>query len=278
MPGTESPAHLTGEMAGDFGASASGVEHGLTDMITIPIATATLLASHCRLRACAPDVVPTRAWAARAACWEAVFRLAQTSLSALNMRAHAPSPPGYDPLNLGANPETLKWYREAELQHARWAMVRFSTPLSRVSSPPPLQLGVAGILGQEIFNPSVFFYEAAAKATLPFDILGLAAVQFLLMHWVEVRRWRDFQKPGSVDKDPIFAGNALPSHLVGYPGGIFDPLNFGKDPAALEVAKLKEIKNGASHARTERHPRPLTRAMQAAWRCSPLPASSCLPR
>ena len=79
-------------------------------------------------------------------------------------------------------------------------------------------------MGQEIFNPSVFFYEAAAKATLPFDVLGLVAVQFLLMHWVEVRRWRDLVKPGSVDTDPIFAGNALPPHEVGYPGGIFDPL------------------------------------------------------
>ena len=38
---------------------------------------------------------------------------------------------GWDPLGLGANPEALKWFREAELQHARWAM-----------------LGTAGILGQ----------------------------------------------------------------------------------------------------------------------------------
>ena len=114
---------------------------------------------------------------------------------------------GYDPLGLGKDPASLKWYREAELQHARWAM-----------------LGVAGVLGQEVFNPSVFFYDAAAEAQLPFDILGLVAVQFLLMHFVELRRWRDFEKPGSVDQDPIFAGNKLPAHEVGYPGGIFDPM------------------------------------------------------
>ena len=132
---------------------------------------------------------------------------------------------GYDPLNLGADPKALKWYREAELVHSRWAM-----------------LGVAGVLGQEIFNPSVFFYEAAAKATLPFDILGLVAVQFLLMHWVEVRRWRDFVKPGSVDTDPIFAGNALPPHEVGYPGGIFDPLGYSKGD--IKELKVKELKNG----------------------------------
>lgn len=38
---------------------------------------------------------------------------------------------GWDPLGLGANPEAMKWFRESELQHSRWAM-----------------LGVAGILGQ----------------------------------------------------------------------------------------------------------------------------------
>jgi len=129
---------------------------------------------------------------------------------------------GYDPLGLGKDPASLKWYREAELQHARWAM-----------------LGVAGVLGQEVFNPSVFFYDAAAKATLPFDILGLVAVQFLLMHFVELRRWRDFEKPGSVDQDPIFAGNKLPAHEVGYPGGIFDPMKM-----ASPEAKVKELKNG----------------------------------
>eukprot|EP00976_Prorocentrum_cordatum_P025016 508528-Prorocentrum_minimum.AAC.4 len=38
---------------------------------------------------------------------------------------------GWDPLGLGADPVALKWYRQSELQHARWAM-----------------FGVAGILGQ----------------------------------------------------------------------------------------------------------------------------------
>lgn len=132
---------------------------------------------------------------------------------------------GFDPMNLGSDPAALSWYREAELQHARWAMV-----------------AVAGILGQEIFNPDVFFYEAAAKAELPIPILGAVATQFLLMHYVEIRRWRDFQQPGSVDKDPLFSGNALPAHDVGYPGGIFDPLGFAKGD--LEELKLKEIKNG----------------------------------
>lgn len=38
---------------------------------------------------------------------------------------------GWDPLGLGANPEAMTWFREAELQNGRWAM-----------------MGTAGILGQ----------------------------------------------------------------------------------------------------------------------------------
>lgn len=131
---------------------------------------------------------------------------------------------GFDPLYLGADAEALKWYREAELQNGRWAMA-----------------AVAGILAQEVLNPDVFFYEAATKADLPFPILGVVAAQFLMMHFVEVRRWRDFVKPGSMDSDPLFPGNSLPKHEVGYPGGIFDPFGFAK--GEMGVLKVKEIKN-----------------------------------
>jgi len=30
---------------------------------------------------------------------------------------------GFDPLNLGSNPENLAWYAQAEIQHCRWAML-----------------------------------------------------------------------------------------------------------------------------------------------------------
>ncbi len=53
-------------------------------------------------------------------------------------------------------------------------------------------LGVAGVLGQEIFRPDVFWYEAALPQNLPapftnINMGGLLAWEFLLMHWVEVR-------------------------------------------------------------------------------------------
>lgn len=130
---------------------------------------------------------------------------------------------GWDPLGLGANPDALKWFRESELQHARWAM-----------------LGTAGIFAQELVRPDVFWYEAATKVDLPFNPLGLLAFELFAMHYVEVRRGQDLKKPGSVNQDPIFTNFSLPDHEPGYPGGIFAPFV----PGDLEELKLKEIKNG----------------------------------
>merc|ERR1719453_1565803 len=134
---------------------------------------------------------------------------------------------GFDPLRLGSDPDILKWFREAELQHCRWAM-----------------LGTVGILVGEIVRPDIDFYSApkSLEGSLPYSIPTLLAVQFILMHYVELRRWRDFKKPGSVDNDPIFKSNKLPSHEVGYPGGIFDPLGMYSGDA--KNMKEKEIKNG----------------------------------
>lgn len=133
---------------------------------------------------------------------------------------------GFDPLGLGVDPAKLKWYREAELQHARWAMA-----------------ATAGILAQEVVKPDVFFYDAPTKISLPFSILGLVAFQAFTMHYVEIRRWRDLVAPGSVDQDPIFADQKLPPHDVGYPGGpVFTP--FGVVGGDLETLKEKEIRNG----------------------------------
>lgn len=47
---------------------------------------------------------------------------------------------------------------------------------------------------------------------------GLLAWEFLLFHWVEVRRWQDIRNHHSVDEDPIFKGNKVPNEEMGYPG------------------------------------------------------------
>ncbi|KAL4856649.1 Chlorophyll a-b binding protein 4 [Chlorella vulgaris] len=138
---------------------------------------------------------------------------------------------GFDPMGLGANPERLTWYRQAELQNGRWAM-----------------LGVAGILGQEIVNPAQWWYSAGMPENLPsFDgnqvnMGGILAWEFLLMHFVEVRRWQDIRKKDSVNADPFNPNLKVPNPELGYPGGPFDPLGFSK--GNFKEVQTKEIKNG----------------------------------
>ncbi|GFH30626.1 chlorophyll a-b binding protein, chloroplastic, partial [Haematococcus lacustris] len=95
---------------------------------------------------------------------------------------------GLDPLGLGADPKALRWYRQSELVHARWAM-----------------LGVLGVLVQEIAVPDVFWYDAGRPENLPgpfknINMGGLLAWEFILMHFVEVRRWQDYRNFGSVNE------------------------------------------------------------------------------
>ncbi|KAL6748163.1 chlorophyll a/b-binding protein domain-containing protein [Haematococcus lacustris] len=137
---------------------------------------------------------------------------------------------GLDPLGLGADPKALRWYRQSELVHARWAM-----------------LGVLGVLVQEVAVPDVFWYDAGRPENLPgpfknINMGGLLAWEFILMHFVEVRRWQDYRNFGSVNEDPIFKGNKVPNLEMGYPGGVFDPLGFSK--GNLKELQTKEIKNG----------------------------------
>merc|ERR1712025_1166736 len=75
---------------------------------------------------------------------------------------------------------------------------------------------------------------------------GLLAWEFLLMHWVEVRRWQDYKNFGSVNEDPIFKGNKVPNLEMGYPGGLwFDPLGYSTSAGSnVKELQTKEIKNG----------------------------------
>lgn len=134
---------------------------------------------------------------------------------------------GFDPLGLGEDPEALKWYVQAELQNGRWAM-----------------LGIAGILIPEVLtkigliNVPVWFEAGKVEYFAPASTLFV--IEFILFHYVEIRRWQDIKYPGSVSQDPFFKSYKLPPGDVGYPGGIFNPLNF----PATEEYKEKEIANG----------------------------------
>jgi len=105
----------------------------------------------------------------------------------------------------------------------------------------------------------VNFYEAAIKSDLPINLAGLLSIQFLLMHWVEVRRWMDIRSPGSANEDPIFKGQKLPDNPVGYPGGVFDPFGLSKVRHAPIAGGLKHA-HGAIGGGGEAADVPLCRA------------------
>lgn len=141
---------------------------------------------------------------------------------------------GFDPLSLGKEPEDLKWYVQAELMHARWAM-----------------LGLAGMVAPELLgNPFVDgplpnWHEAPFYTGYFADTTTLFITQMILMNWAEVRRWQDIKNPGSVNQDPLFEANVCPGKDVGYPGGgWFDPLGYAKDESKMRELRTKEIANG----------------------------------
>ena len=70
---------------------------------------------------------------------------------------------------------------------------------------------------------------------------GILAWEFLLMHWVEVRRWQDIRKPGSVNEDPIFKGNKVPNPETGYPGAL--PMG----PPALQLLQSCPVDMSSPH-------------------------------
>ncbi|CAN6484525.1 unnamed protein product [Victoria cruziana] len=138
-----------------------------------------------------------------------------------------PGDNGFDPLGLAEDPENLKWFVQAELVNGRWAM-----------------LGVAGMLLPEVFTKigiiNVPEWYDAGKSEYFASSSTLFVIEFILFHYVEIRRWQDIKNPGSVNQDPIFKNYSLPPNEVGYPGGIFNPLNF----APTMEAKEKELANG----------------------------------
>lgn len=142
---------------------------------------------------------------------------------------------GFDPLGLGEDPDSLKWYVQAELVHARFAMA-----------------GVAGILFTDLLRTTGIsklpvWYEAGATK---FDFAStrtLLFVQLVLMGFVETKRYMDFVNPGSQARDGSFFGlePALEGLEPGYPGGpLLNPLGLAKDIKNARDSKLKEIKNG----------------------------------
>jgi light-harvesting complex I chlorophyll a/b binding protein 5 len=112
---------------------------------------------------------------------------------------------GFDPLGLGSDPTRLKWYTEAEKMNGRWAMA-----------------ATAGILGQETLGVGKWF-EAGAK-DYGFPLMPLIAIEFLVMGYLETKRYQGFRETGNS------------GFLESFP---FDPANMNSPEM-----QLKEIKNG----------------------------------
>ncbi|KAF3446662.1 hypothetical protein FNV43_RR11842 [Rhamnella rubrinervis] len=142
---------------------------------------------------------------------------------------------GFDPLGLGEDPDSLRWYVQAELVHSRFAM-----------------LGVAGILLTDLLrvigigNIPIWYKAGAIKYEFA-NTQTLFIVQLILMGFVETKRYMDFISPGSQAKEGSFFGleASLEGLEPGYPGGpLLNPLGLAKDIKNAHEWKLKEIKNG----------------------------------
>jgi len=113
---------------------------------------------------------------------------------------------GFDPLGLGADPQRLKWYTEAEKTNGRWAM-----------------MAVAGILGQELLGVTPEFWNAGAK-DYGVPMAPLTAIEFVIMGFLETKRYQGFKETGT-------------SGLINqFP---WDPVGMNSKDMAV-----KEVKNG----------------------------------
>lgn len=142
---------------------------------------------------------------------------------------------GYDPLELGKDGNVTK-YREAELIHARWAMLGalgaiVPEALESFGNPSNGDYAVWWKTGAALLEdgPGTLKYGGI---TVPLPLVVIVAVEVALLAAIEKYR-ADGEGPAGLAEEKL------------YPGGkYFDPLGLASDPDAFAELQVKEIKNG----------------------------------
>lgn len=156
---------------------------------------------------------------------------------------------GYDPLGLGKDPEQVRKYREAELIHARWAMLAaagFIIPEGLEANGADIVGGTWFETGAKMLDGGTLNYFAVPWGIVnnPLPLFVVVAIEVGLMAAVESYRRSGVGPAGyspGVGKFDSSIFNGLDNL---YPGGPFDPLGLADDPEVFAELKVKEIKNG----------------------------------
>jgi light-harvesting complex II chlorophyll a/b binding protein 5 len=156
---------------------------------------------------------------------------------------------GYDPLRLGKDPEQVRAYREAELIHARWAMLAaagFIIPEGLEANGADIVGGTWFETGAKMLDGGTLNYFAVPWGIVnnPLPLFVVVAIEVGLMAAVESYRRSGMGPAGYSPGVGKFDSSIFDGLDTLYPGGPFDPLGLADDPEVFAELKVKEIKNG----------------------------------
>jgi len=156
---------------------------------------------------------------------------------------------GYDPLGLGKDIEQVRKYREAELIHARWAMLAaagFVIPEGLESNGAKIVGGTWFETGSMMLNGGTLNYFAVPWGITnnPLPLFAVVLIEVALMAAVESYRRSGKGPSGYSPGVGKFDSSIFDGLDRLYPGGPFDPLGLSDDPEVFAELQVKEIKNG----------------------------------